>query len=485
EKVLDAVGEAVTKLRRELGESLASLRKYDTNLQAATTSSLQALNAYSRGQKISVEHGNPRPALPYYLHAIEIDPDFAMAYRAAGLAYASIGLQERAHDYQTKAFELRQRTSDRERLSIEAAYYADVTGELQKAAQVYLELLDHYPNETMENLNLATIYSKLGDWHKGLEFARRASPPLAHSRDYYLSGAEPMDHYQDAVKGMSQVQLEKIPEALYLLAFADGDRENMARYLRLNGEGPSARTLASDSEAYFGRVHTARALVDEATAGNISEDQSENGAITLSVAAQWKAAYGNPAAGREMATKAINLVPNSPSAGAEAALAFALAGDTARAESLAQDLEKRFPLDEQMHSIWLPAVRGQIALNRKDPSKALQVLGAPAQIEAGNIQFITNATCLYTVYVRGNAYLAAGDGGAAATEFQRITNRRGLVGNCWTGALARLGLARAYAMQRDKVKAKAAYQDFLTLWKDADPDIPVLQQAKAEYAKLQ
>jgi tetratricopeptide (TPR) repeat protein len=207
-------------------------------------------------------------------------------------------------------------------------------------------------------------------------------------------------------------------------------------------------------------------------------------AIWQANSALQQAAYGNAAEARQSATEALKLAPTSQGVEVEAALAFAMAGDTARAESLAKDLGKRYPLDTQMQSLWLPAIRAQVALDRKNPAAALNVPQAASPIELGSFQFVVNLSCLYHVYVRGEAYLAAGQGSAAAAEFQKILDHSGIVWNCWTGALARLGLSRSYSMQGDSAKAKAAYQDFLTLWKDADPDIPVLIAAKAEYAKL-
>jgi tetratricopeptide (TPR) repeat protein len=242
--------------------------------------------------------------------------------------------------------------------------------------------------------------------------------------------------------------------------------------------------LASDSEAYGGHLGKARELTKQAVDSAIRADSKENGAIWQAIAAQRKAAFGNPAEARQSAPEALKLAPASQGVEAEAALAFAMAGDSARAESLAQDLGKRYPLDTQVQSLWLPAIQAQVALNKKNPAAALNTLQAASPIELGQILFVNNISCLYHVYVRGEAYLAAGQGSAAAAEFQKILDHSGIVWNCWTGALAHLGLARACVLQGDTAKAKAAYQDFLTLWKDADPDIPVLIAAKAEYAKL-
>jgi tetratricopeptide (TPR) repeat protein len=253
--------------------------------------------------------------------------------------------------------------------------------------------------------------------------------------------------------------------------------------------------LASDTETYGGHLGKARELTNRAVDSAIRADSKENGAIFQAIAAQREAAFGNAAGARQSAAEALKLAPASQAVQAEAALAFALAGEPERAESLAQDLGKRYPLATQMQSLWLPAIQAQLALNKENPAAAVSALQAASPIELGQIQFVANFSCLYPTYVRGEAYLAAGQGGAAAAEFQKILDHSGIVWNCWTGALAHLGVARANALQAKtsqaadadaaRVRALAAYKDFLTLWKDADPDIPILRGAKAEYTKMQ
>jgi tetratricopeptide (TPR) repeat protein len=253
--------------------------------------------------------------------------------------------------------------------------------------------------------------------------------------------------------------------------------------------------LASDAEAYGGHLGKARELTNRSVDSAVRADNKENGALLQAIAAQREAAYGNSAEARQSAAEALKLAPASPGAAAEVALAFAMAGDTRRAESLVQELGKRFPLDTQLQSLWLPAIQAQMALDKKNAPVALNALQAASAIELGNILFVPNISCLYPTYVRGEAYLAAGQGKNAAAEFQKVIDHSGIVWNCWTGALARLGVARANALElrnsqgadadAARVRALAAYKDFLTLWKDADPDIPILKQAKVEYAKLE
>jgi len=252
-------------------------------------------------------------------------------------------------------------------------------------------------------------------------------------------------------------------------------------------------SLASDTEAYAGHLRRARELTQRAVDSAVRADSKEAGAIWLDNAALREAAFGNATEARRAAGEALKMKPTSHAVEIEAALALAMAGDAAQAESLAQDLGRRFPLDTQIQSIWLPTIQAQLMLDRKNPAGALNRLQAASSIESGASVFLVNLSCVHPVYVRGEAYLAAGQGGAAAEEFQKILDHSGIVWNCSTGAVAHLGLARAYALESRtshdadaaRVRALAAYKNFLTLWKDADPDIPILKQAKAEFAKLQ
>jgi tetratricopeptide (TPR) repeat protein len=312
-----------------------------------------------------------------------------------------------------------------------------------------------------------------------------------------------LQHFDEARQIIHEAQARKLDDeifhaALYAFAFFGSDSGAMAEQQQWFVGRPEENfglALASDTEAYGGHLGKARELTKRAVDSAVRADSKENGAIWQANAAVQQAAYGNPTEARQSAAEALKLVPTSQGVEVEAALAFAMAGDTARAESLAQDLGKRFPLDTQMQSLWLPAIQAQSALDKKNPVAALNALPAASPIELGQIGFVANISCLYHVYVRGEAYLAAGQGTAAAAEFQKILDHSGIVWNCWTGALAHLGVARANALQSRtsqgadadlaRSRALAAYNDFLKLWKDADPDIPILKEAKAEYAKLQ
>src|ERR1017187_10095591 len=504
EKVLDALGGAASKLRTELGESLATVQKFDVPLAEATTSSLEALKEYSLGGQVEDEKG-PAAALPYDQRAIELDPNFAMAYVAMGNDYWILGELGRASEYYTKAFQLREHASEREKLMIIADYYSGVTGELGKAAQTYEEEIQNYPRDYRAYLDLGTVYASQGQYEKAKEITRlgvRFAPDFVYLYENLANQALVLQRFDEARQIIHEGQARKLDDfgfhnTLYALAFLGSDSAAMAEQQQWFAGKPDYENiglaLESATEAYEGHVSTSHELTKRSVDSAMRADQKESGASYLTDAALQQAAYGNAAEARQSAAEALKLDTTSQGVEVDAALAFAMVGDTVRAQSLAQDLGKRFPLDMQMQSLWLPAIQAQLALDRNNPAVALNALQAASPIELGNTLY--GGTCLYHVYVRGEAYLAAGQGSAAAAEFQKILNHSGIVVNCSTGALAHLGVARANALQSRasqgadadaaRTHALAAYKDFLTLWKDADPDIPILKQAKAEYAKLQ
>jgi eukaryotic-like serine/threonine-protein kinase len=506
EKVLDVLGEAASKLRGELGESLATVQKFDVPLAEATTPSLEALKAYSLGEKARSEKGSIA-SLPYFQRAIQLDPNFAMGYNAVGFDYTSLGELERSRDYFTKAFQLREHASERERLGITANYYLLLTGELDKAAQTYQQLAESYPRQSARAYRaLGKMYALQGQYEKATEITRQAlrlAPDQVFFNLDLAANALALQHFDETRLIIQEAQARKLDDQglhiyLYALAFVGSDAASMAEQQKSFVGKPEEHvglSLASDTEAYAGRLRRARELTNQSVNSAIRADNKEIAAIWQEIAAQREAAFGNPTDAKQRAVEGFKLYPASQSVGVEAALAFAIAGDTARADSLVEGLNTRFPLDTQMQSLWLPAIRAKLALNRRNPTEAINGLQIASPIELGQISWVANLSCLYHTYIRGEAYLAAGQGSAADAEFQKILDHSGIVWNCWTGALARLGVARANVLQARtsqgadadaaRVRALAAYKEFLTLWKDADPDIPILKQAKAEYAKLQ
>jgi eukaryotic-like serine/threonine-protein kinase len=503
EKVVDALGTAASKLRGELGESLASVQKFDVPLVRATTPSLEALKVYSLGVKAFREKG-PLQSLPYFQRAVQLDPDFAVCHRILGAVYSSLGQQDRASEYYTKAFQLQEHLSEWEKLVIAGDYYLYVTGELDKATDAYERWIELYPRSAGPLEDLALVYGLQGQYEKASETTRRVLR-LAPSYGSYGNLAMyevSLQHFDDARRVIEEAQGKKMDgfafrEVLYALAFLRADSSAMAEQQKWFAGTPVEHiglALASDSEAYQGHLGVSRELTTRAVTSAIRADSNESGALWLANAALINAAFGNALEARQTAAKALKLAPTSRGIEAEAALAFAMAGDASRAESLAHDLGRDFPLDSQMQSLWLPAIRTQLAIRVKNTAYILDDPQNVSPIEYGGLLFTNNPTCLYPTYVRGNAYLAAGRGKEAAQEFQKILDHSGLVWNCWTGALAHLGVARASLLEATtlqgvdadaaRVRARAAYNDFLTLWKDADSNIPVLRQAKAEYAKL-
>ena len=486
EGVLKALDAAAVSLRVKLGESLNTVQKYATPLEEATTPSLEALKAFSIGEKMARVRG-VTTALPFFKRAVELDPNFARAYSSLAGFYSSA-------EYARKAYELREKVSDRERFHIEGIYYMAATRELEKAAQTYELYQQAYPREYYPHMMLGSICSSLGDWERALEEwqeALRLGPAdmynyinlaVAYTVLNRLDEAEAV-FKQGEERGLAN---EALPWCRYWLAFLKGDAAQMARLVSAAmgkpGTEPMLLAAQADTEGWYGKLKNAHELTTRAMDSAQRNDAKEAAAVYQALAAVRETEAGNRDQARAEAHAALKLAPNRD-VRAMAALALARAGDTAGAEKLATELDKAFPLDTLVQRYWLPTIRAGVALERKDPNRAIELLKVVSMIELGQPTNITVYLC--PIYLRGEAYLMLHDGNRAAAEFQKFIDHRGVVVNFPWGALARLGLARAYAMQGDTAKARAAYQDFLTIWKDADPDIPILKQAKAEYAKLQ
>ena len=492
EAVLKALDNAAINLRSKLGESLSSVQKYATPVEEATTPSLEALKAYSLGRKMNLAKGNTA-ALPFYKRAVELDPNFAMPYAAMSIAYGNINEAGRAVESARKAYELREKVSERERFFIEGSYYLG-TGELEKAAQVY-ELWQHtYPRDDSPHRALGIVSVVLGNWEKTLEEWRTALRLEPNNQVNYLNlgGAYASLNWLDEAEEVYKQAEERKLESEYLLlnryqlAFLKGDAAQMAQLVSavMGKPGTEDVLLAAqaDTEGWYGKLKNAHELTGRAMDAARHNDAKDAAAAYQAAAALREVESGNREQARASANAALKLAPNR-FVREVAALALARAGDTAGAEKQAAELDKTFPLDMVVQRYWLPTIRGAVALERKDPNRAVELLKVASPIELGMPTNLTIFLC--PAYLRGEAYLMLHDGNRAAAEFQKFIDHRGLVVNFPWGALARLRLARAYTMQGDTAKARAAYQDFLTLWKDADPDIPILKEARAEYAKLQ
>jgi serine/threonine protein kinase/tetratricopeptide (TPR) repeat protein len=507
EKVLNALGDAAAKLRGELGESLVTVEKFDVPLSEATTASLEALQAFSRGKKALTEKG-PEAALPYYYRSIQLDPNFASGYVALSAAYSILGEPERQSEYAKKAFELREHASEREKLSIAISYYAGITGELDKYLQVCQQMLGEYGEAAYPYRCLALVTMQVGQYENALQSSRHAKDLAPEdANNYWILGAnlialQHLDEARDTIHEAYARNLDNhlLHYGLYELAFLKGDAWALQEQEHWFVSRPVLEhmgySLASDSEAYVGHLAKARELTRRSVDSAIRTDSKEAGALWWESAALREAAFGNLAHARQAAAGGMKLSPSSQGVLVQAALAYGMTDDRSLTESLVHEVNERYPLDTQVQSLWLPAIQAQLALNREQATPAVDRLQpALPPLEYGQIEFLNSLSCLSTSYVRGQAYLAAGQGMAAAAEFQKILDHSGIVGNCWTGALAHLGLARANALQSKnstgadadaaRIRALAAYKDFLSLWKDADSDIPIYKQAKAEYAKIQ
>jgi len=490
--VLNALGKAVASLRAKLGESLASIQKFDVPVEA-TTGSLEALKAFSMGVSTFRTKGNAE-SIPFYRRALELDPNFAVAYASLGVAYGNLGQASLAAENIKKAYDLRDRVSEREKYRISSMYYQTVTGELEQATQVYELWAKSYPQDSVPPGNLGVIHLILGQYDKAtaeIEEAQR----LERTAVGYLNLAQNylyLNRVDDARKTIEEAQEKKFDAdfmhlVIYQVAFVKGDRAEMERQVAWAAGKPGTEDLMlsfqSDTEAYYGRLAKAREFSRRAVDAAVRNNSKETAAIWQVNAALREAEFGNAAAGKQDVAAALALAPGRD-VKMLSALALARTGETTRARAIVEELEKSYPSQTVLKVYWLPTIKAAIELNTNNSTQSLVFLEAPAPYELGEPPQFQPGT-LYPAYVRGQAYLAAHNGTAATAEFQKLVDHRNIVVNFPLGALAHLGLARAYALSGDTTKATAAYKDFLALWKDADPDIPILKEAKAEYAKLQ
>jgi DNA-binding winged helix-turn-helix (wHTH) protein/tetratricopeptide (TPR) repeat protein len=492
--VLDALRKVALGIRSRLGESLNAVSKFDTPIELATTPSLEALQAYSRGRKTMAE-SDFAAAVPLFQRAVRLDPNFAVAYSSLGNAYWSLGETKLGAESVKKAYELRERVSDREKFYIECNYYW-ATGDLEKARRAYELWAQIYPRDDVPLGYLSAIDTQIGNHDKALAEAQEALRRDPMSAVNYANLAFSylnLNRLDKAKATADQAQAKNLDSqslraSLYQLAFLQGDAQGMANQVAWATGKPAVEDVLLASEAntaaYFGRLVQAREFSRRAVASAEREEEKETAAGYEAEVALWEALFGNAAAGRRRVVAALHL-SNGRDVQYVAALGLAFTGNASQAQTLADDLGKRFPEDTLVKFKYLPTIYAQLALSRNDSPKAISTLQVASPYELGLPGGGAFSPTMYPVYVRGRSYLAAHQGSEAAAEFQKILDQRAVVQNEAIGALAHLGLARAYVLQGDTAKASVAYQDFLKLWKDADPAIPILQQAKTEYAKLQ
>jgi eukaryotic-like serine/threonine-protein kinase len=495
EEVLKALGQQTTKLRQNLGESLTSIRQFDRPLEQFTTPSLDALKAYAEANIARVDKGD-RAAIPFLRRAIALDPNFAMAHAYLGTLYVNLQEPGLSAESTKRAYDLRSRVSDHERLYIESHYYAFVTRELEKANQVYEVLAQTYRGSEGSIVNSAVSYASMGQHEKAVAASLEA---IRRDPENYVAYTNLVALYTnlnrlDEAKTAYQKILESkrdYPDAhayLYGVAAAQGDVAEMRRQVTWsNGKvGIEDVILAeqADTEAFHGRLSEAREFSRRATELAQRAGNRETAAMWQMSAALREAEFGNGQAAKRGAAAALALA-SSRDLQTLAALLLAQSGDLSHAQKLSDDLARSYPLDTLMNGYWLPTIRAAIELDHNNPAEAIHLLREAASYELGVVLFTPGwAAPLHPVYIRGQAYLRLHRGKEAAAEFQKFLDHWGAVRNFPLGAMARLGLARAYAIQGDSAKARTLYQDFFTLWKDAGPDMPILKQAKAEYARV-
>src|SRR5216684_1095953 len=490
EQVLKSLDQAAFSLRQKLGESLASVQQFATPLEQATTSSLDALKEYSLGQAEHLKlHDDV--AMPHLERAIEIDSNFATAYATLAVVYSNLTHMRKSRDFLKKAYDLRERASERERFYILGHYYGEGTGEIAKQIEVYEQWNRTYRRDTVPLDNLALEYLRVGLPEKALSAsseALRLDPKDAYSYQNLADAYVALNRYDEAKTIAEQASAQKLDSIgthfpLFAIAFIRGDGSAMQRELSWaagTSNEPFLLMSMANAEGSLGRMKTSRNTFQQARSAATRYGMKEFTSILVGVEAVRDATYGYSDIAHQEALEALR-VPGVKATRALAALVLAQIGDAAKAQKLAYDLSRDFPSDTLLNAAQIPVVRALMDLQRKAPEEAIAVLESAGKYEFGSGPDSAN---FWPVYVRGLAFLRMQDGTKAAAEFQKILDHPGANAVNLLYPLARLNLARAYTLQGDTTKARTAYQDFFALWKDADPDIPILMQAKAEYANF-
>jgi eukaryotic-like serine/threonine-protein kinase len=494
EKVLQTLGDEVSALRGKLGESLASIKKFDTPLEQATTSSLEALQAYTEGDRLAREQSDTK-AVPFLKRAIELDPNFARAYASLGVRYNNLGQASLAIQNVKKAYELRDRVSEREKYYIACTYFTLVTGELGRAIQQYELWIQDYPRDYVAATNLGVNYFTLGQFERAAAVTRQAldlEPDSVLGYNNLGVAYYSMNRLDEAQSAFDQALARKLDgpylrQSIYYLNFLKKNPAGMQEQISWAMGKPGAEDLLlsaqSDTEAYHGRLEKARQLSQQAENSARRNDSKETAAFWQGNEAIREAEFGYPAQARDQAHQALALATGRD-VWVETGLALARSGSAAEATALADRLNHEFPQDTLMQNYWVPAISAAIEVDRKNPEKAIELLQAAVPYELADPPPFASAT-IYPAFLRGQAFLLARKGPEAAAQFQQILDHPGVIVNFSFAALAHLGVGRARTLSGDVVGARTAYQDFFALWKDADPDIPILKEARSEYEQLQ
>jgi eukaryotic-like serine/threonine-protein kinase len=493
EKVLQTLGEEVSTLRGKLGESLASIKKFDKPLEEATTPSLEALQAYTEGDRLSREQSDTA-AVPFLKRAVELDPNFARAYASLGVRYNNLGQASLAIQNVSKAYELRDRVSEREKYYIACTYFTLVTGELEKAIQQYELWIQDYPRDYVAATNLGVNYFSLGQFERAAAVTRQAlnlEPGSILGYNNLGVAYFSMNRLDEAKSAFDEAFARKLDgpylrQSIYYLDFLRQDSAGMQQQINWAMGKPGAEDILlsaeSDTQAYHGRLQKARELSQQAENSARRNDSKETAAFWQGNEALREAEFGETTEAQNQAQQALALAPGRD-VWVESGLALARAGNVVEAEKLADHLNQEFPLDTLMQKYWIPAIWASVELSRKNDDRTVELLQPAIAYELADPPPFATGT-MYPAYLRGQAYLASRKGSEAGAEFQKILDHPGVIVNFPLAALAHLGLARARALMGDVAGARTAYQDFFAVWKDADPDIPILKQARAEYEKL-
>ena len=492
-EVVDALGRLSAQLRAHMGESLPSIHKFNVPLEQATTPSLEALSAYSTALSTWDKAGD-LASIPFFKKAIELDPNFAMAYHGLSTIYHNFGETDLARENATKAYALRNRVTETERIPIEAVYAQYVTGDLNQAVQVHEEAIRDYPHSAGAWNHLGSIYGSLGEYDKAansLREALRMDPSRATTYANLAGALLAMNRPADAKQALDEavnrhLQTDYLLQMKYWHAFLQDDQTGMQQALLQAPEIPGAQSLLlateANTEAYYGHLQKAREL-SRIAADQLQHDwDAASAADALAEAALRETEMGSQGQARQFLTQALKL-SHTENVIVLAALTDASIGDQRSTRNFVDQLQRQSPSATFMQHYWLPVIRAQADLQEKRATKAIDDLVPALELDFSTPAALT-VTSFFPAYLRGEAYLAAGDGAKAVAEFQKLIDHRGILLNSPLSALVSLEMARAYARAGDSGHARQAYQQFLQLWKDADPEIATLQQARAEYLKL-
>jgi len=494
-QVLHALGKAATELRKEFGEEQSSIQKFDTPLERATSPSLEALKFYSEGRRLTRDKG-AADGVASLQKAVELDPRFALAYSSLAVDHYNLNQNARASEEIRQAFEMADRQTARERLQITTLYYDLGTGDVKKAIASYKQWASLYPRDDVPWGDLSSEYFLIGDYEEAAANAKQALRLEPNSVAWYenLSTADiALQRLGEADALLKEALAKKLEDPslhanMYALAFLRNDAAAMQRELSATtGQASGEDTMLAmqaDTEAFSGRLKKARELSRQAVESAQKAELAEPAAIWEGLAALREAAFGNKVEARKGAEEVLRIAPESRDAQTLAALILARAGEMRHAQAILEDLSARYISNTVIQMVWIPTIRAQNDLLRQNSRSALQYLKVVTPYERGQMIGNLSNCCLIPIYLRGEAYLAAGQGPQAVNEFQKILDDKGVVVNCWAGSLALLGKGRGQVLAGYKAAARTTYTQFLTQWKDADAEVPIYKAARSEYAKL-